>query len=121
MMYKVEAIVREEMLEDVKAALKDIKINGLMVSQIMGFGAQRGYTTFVRGQEIDALMKPKIKFEIVVSSEKWRDKVIQTICDVAHTGGIGDGKIFAYEITNAVKIRTGATGYDALQYEDDDE
>lgn len=119
MMYKIDAIVREDILEEIKTALSDIEINGLTVSQVMGFGAQRGYTTYVRGQEVDTMMQPKIKFEIVVSSEMWRDKTIQTICDVARTGEVGDGKIFAYEITNAVKIRTGETGYDALQCQDE--
>ncbi len=114
-MYKIEAIVREEKLEDVKDALHNIEINGLTVSQVMGFGAQRGYKTVVRGQDLDAMMKQKIKFEIVVSSEEWKNKTIDTIEKVARTGDYGDGKIFAYEITDAVKIRTGERGYDALQ------
>ena len=114
-MYKVEAIVREELLEDIKEALSGMKINGVTLSQVMGFGTQRGYQTVVRGQGIDVLMQPKIKFEIVVSSEEWKDKVIKGILSVARTGEVGDGKIFAYEITDAVKIRTGETGYDALQ------
>lgn len=67
-MFKIEAIVREEKLEDVKEALSGIEVNGVTISQVMGFGAQRGYTTIVRGQEIDVMMLPKIKFEIVVSS-----------------------------------------------------
>ena len=70
MMYKIEAIVREEKLEDIKEALHEIEVNGVTVSQVMGFGAQRGYTTVVRGQQIDVMMLPKIKFEIVVSSEE---------------------------------------------------
>lgn len=115
MMYKVEAIVRMEVLEDIKAALDGIEVNGITVSQVMGFGAQRGYTTVVRGQEVDALMQPKVKFEIVVSSEEWKDKTMKAICDVARTGEIGDGKIFAYQITDALKVRTGETGYEALQ------
>lgn len=115
MMYKIEAIVREEKLEDIKEALHGIEVNGVTVSQVMGFGAQRGYTTVVRGQEIDIMMQPKIKFEIVVSSEEWKNKTIDRIREVAATGEVGDGKIFAYEITDAIKIRTGETGYDALQ------
>ena len=117
MMYKIEAIVREEKLEDIKEALHEIEVNGVTVSQVMGFGAQRGYTTVVRGQQIDVMMLPKIKFEIVVSSEEWKKKTIDKIREVAYTGEVGDGKIFAYEITDAVKIRTGETGYDALQSE----
>ena len=115
MMYKVEAIVREEKLEDIKEALHSIEVNGITVSQVMGFGSQRGYKTVVRGQMVDVLMHPKIKFEIVVSSEEWRDKTIDTIMKVAKTGDVGDGKIFVYEIKEAIKIRTGERGYDALQ------
>ena len=120
MMYKVEAIIREEKLEDIKAALHEIGVNGVTVYQVMGFGAQRGYRTVVRGQEVDAQLLPKLKLEIVVSSEDWKEKTIQKIREVAYTGEVGDGKIFASEITDAVKIRTGETGYDALQSSDDD-
>ena len=70
MMIKVEAIVREEKFEDVKAALNEIEVNGITVSQVMGCGAQRGYKEIVRGSEIEIFMQPKIKFEIVVSSRK---------------------------------------------------
>ncbi len=115
MMYKIEAIIREEKLEDIKEALHGIDVNGVTVSQIMGFGAQRGYKTVVRGEEIDVLMQPKLKFEIVVSSEEWKEKTIKIIQKVAFTGEIGDGKIFAYQITDAIKIRTGEKGYEALQ------
>ena len=119
MMYKIEAIVREEKLEDVKEALSGIEVNGVTISQVMGFGAQRGYTTVVRGQEIDVMMLPKIKFEIVVSSEEWKDKVIDKICSVSRTGDVGDGKIFIYEIADAIMIRTGERGYAALQSGED--
>lgn len=115
MMYKIEAIVREEKLEDIKEALHEIEVNGVTLSQVMGFGSQRGYTTVVRGQEIEVMMQPKLKFEIVVSSEEWKDKTIQKIQQVAYTGEVGDGKIFAYEITDAVKIRTGEEGCRAIQ------
>ena len=115
MMYKIEAIVREEKLEDIKEALHAIEVNGVTAYQVMGFGAQRGYTTVVRGQEIDVMMQPKVKLEIVVSSEEWKEKTIEKIKEVAYTGEVGDGKIFAYPITDAIKIRTGESGYDALQ------
>ena len=91
MMIKVEAIVREEKFEDVKAALNEIEVNGITVSQVMGCGAQRGYKEIVRGSEIEAIQK------------------------AAYTGEVGDGKIFSYEIRSAMKIRTRETGYDALQ------
>ena len=81
----------------------------------MGCGTQRGYKEVVRGMEIDMQMQPKIKFEIVVSSEEWERKTIEAIQKAAFTGETGDGKIFSYEIRSALKIRTGETGYDAIQ------
>lgn len=114
MMIKIDAIVREEVFEDVKTALNKIDVNGITVSQVMGCGAQRGYKKLVRGTEVDVVMQPKIKFEIVVSSEEWEKKTIEAIQKAAFTGEVGDGKIFSYEIRNAVKIRTKESGYDAL-------
>ncbi len=115
MLIKVEAIVREEKFEDVKEALNKIEVNGITVSQVMGCGAQRGYKEVVRGSEVDVVLQPKVKFEIVVSSEDWEKKVVSAIQEAAYTGEMGDGKIFSYEIRNAMKIRTKETGYDALQ------
>lgn len=117
MLIKIEAIVREEKLEDVKEALNAIQVNGITVSQVMGCGSQRGYKSVVRGMEVDVMMLPKIKFEIVVSSEEWEKKTIETIQKAAYTGEVGDGKIFSYEIRSALKIRTRETGFDALQSE----
>ena len=115
MLIKVEAIVREEVFEDVKDALNQIEVNGITVSQVMGCGVQRGYKEVVRGSEVDIVLQPKVKFEIVVSSEEWEKKVIEAIQEAAFTGDVGDGKIFSYEIRSAMKIRTKETGYDALQ------
>lgn len=115
MLIKIDAIVREEKLEDVKKALFDIDVNGITVSQVMGCGAQRGYKHYVRGTELDIVMQPKIKFEIVVSSEEWERKTIEAIQAAAFTGEVGDGKIFSYEIRDAVKIRTKESGYAAIQ------
>ena len=117
MLIKVEAIVREEKFEEVKDALNQIEVNGITVSQVMGCGAQRGYKEVVRGSEIDIFLQPKIKFEIVVSSEELEKKVIDTIQKAAFTGDVGDGKIFSYEIRSVMKIRTKETGYDAVQSE----
>ena len=114
-MIKIEAIVREDKFEDVKQALQDIDVHGITVYQVMGCGTQRGYVQFVRGQEVDINMLPKIKFEIVVSSEEWEEKTINAIQEAAFTGETGDGKIFSYEIRTAQKIRTKETGYDAIQ------
>ena len=103
MIIKVEAIIREEKFEDVKAALNEIEVNGITVSQVMGFGAQRGFKEVVRGSEVEIFM------------EEWEKKTIEAIQKAAFTGEVGDGKIFSYEIRSVMKIRTGETGYDALQ------
>ena len=115
MMIKIDAFIREEKFEDVKAALNAIGVNGMTVSQVMGCGIQRGYKEIVRGMQVDMQMQPKIKFEIVVSSEEWEEKTINAIQEAAFTGETGDGKIFSYEIRTAQKIRTKETGYDANQ------
>lgn len=115
MMIKIHAFIREEKFEDVKAALNAIGVNGMTVSQVMGCGIQRGYKEIVRGMQVDMQMQPKIKFEIVVSSEEWEEKTINAIQKAAFTGETGDGKIFSYEIRTAQKIRTKETGYDAIQ------
>ena len=115
MMIKIDAFIREEKFEDVKAALNAIGVNGMTVSQVMGCGIQRGYKEIVRGMQVDMQMQPKIKFEIVVSSEEWEEKTINAIQEAAFTGETGDGKIFSYEIRTAKKIRTKETGYDAIQ------
>ena len=115
MLIKINAIVREEKFEDVKEALNKIGVNGITVSQVMGCGAQKGFTEVVRGTKVDMLMRPKIKFEIVVSSEEWERKTIVAIQKAAFTGEVGDGKIFSYEVRNVVKIRTGERDVDALQ------
>ena len=108
MLIKIEAIVREEKFEQVKSALQDIQVNGVTISQVMGYGTQRGYTEIVRGSEV----------EVVVSSEEWEQKTISAIQKAAFTGEVGDGKIFSYEIRSAVKIRTKETGYNAVQSQD---
>ena len=115
MIIKIEAIVREEKLEDVKDALNKIGVNGITVSQVMGCGAKKGFSEYVRGTKVDIMMRPKIKFEIVVSSEEWEAKTIKAIEESAFTGEVGDGKIFSYEIRNVKRIRTKETGKDALQ------
>ena len=113
-MYKVEAIVREEKLEDVKEALVEEDIRGMTISQVMGCGVQMGFTELVRGNEIAVNMIPKIKFEILVSNEDWRDKAIEAIRRAAWTGEPGDGKIFAYAVDTAVRIRTAERDVEAV-------
>ena len=89
MLIKVEAIINEEKFEDVKEALNAIHVNGITVSQVMGCGTQRGLKRYVRGSEVEINLLPKIKLEIVVSSEKWEEKVIDTIQKTAYTGNVG--------------------------------
>ena len=94
MLIKIEAIVREEKFEQVKSALQDIQVNGVTISQVMGYGTQRGYTEIVRGSEVDILLHPKIKFEVVVSSEEWEQKTISAITKRPLLPvEVGDGKI----------------------------
>ncbi|MGC4019711.1 MAG: P-II family nitrogen regulator [Muricomes sp.] len=114
MMVKIDAIVSEEVYEDLKDALNKINVHGITVSQVMGCGVQKGYSSIVRGTKVDINMLPKIKFEIVVSSEEWVDKVVDVICKIAHTGNPGDGKIFVYDLKDAVRIRTGQHGKEAI-------
>lgn len=104
MLIKINAIVREEKFEDVKEALNKIGVNGITVSQVMGCGAQKGFTEVIRGTKVDMMMRPKIKFEIVVSSEEWERKTIDAIQKSAFTGEVGDGKIFSYEVRNVVTV-----------------
>ncbi len=114
MMRKIEAIVREEKMQDVLDALTKADITGITVYQVMGCGTQRGCTGIVRGQEIYTQIRPKIKFEIVVSDEEWEKRAIDAITSAASTGHYGDGKIFAYDLDTVIRIRTGEHGYDAI-------
>ena len=114
-MIKIEAIIRVEKFEDVKDALSAAEVKGITLSQVMGCGAQKGYTKLVRGVEVDITMLSKIKLEIVVASDAVADKVIGAIQRAAYTGKPGDGKIFSYEIRTALRIRTKETGNSALE------
>ncbi|PWJ51072.1 P-II family nitrogen regulator [Faecalicatena contorta] len=113
-MVKIDAIVNEEVYEDLKDALNRINVHGITVSQVMGCGIQKGYSSIVRGTKVDINMLPKIKFEIVVSTEQWVDKVVDVICEIAYTGNPGDGKIFVCDLKDAVRIRTGQRGNEAI-------
>lgn len=113
-MVKIDAIVNKEVYEDLKDALNKINVHGITVSQVMGCGIQKGYSSIVRGTKVDINMLPKIKFEIVVSTEQWVDKVVDVICQIAYTGNPGDGKIFVYDLKDAVRVRTGQRGNEAI-------
>jgi nitrogen regulatory protein P-II 1 len=113
-MTKIEAVVREELYEDIKDALSKVGVHGVTVTQVMGCGEQKGYSSIVRGSKIEVNMLPKIKFEIIVSSDEWAEKVIDVVRATAFTGNPGDGKIFIYDLKDAVRIRTGERGKDAI-------
>lgn len=112
-MKKIEAVIRPEKLEDVTGALNLLHLNGLSISQIMGYGKQKGWKEYIRGSEIEVNFLPKVKIEIIVS-DKQVEAVIDEICDKAYTGEVGDGKIFISEITDALRIRTKEKGDAAL-------
>lgn len=112
-MKKIEAIIRPEKLNDVKLALSDLGVNGMTVSNVSGFGKQKGYTQIYRGQEIVTKLLPKIKLEVVVPSEK-TDEVIDAIIKTSKTGEFGDGKIFVFDVVDIIRIRTGEHGNAAL-------
>ena len=112
-MKKVEAIIKPFKLEEVKDALTEIGIQGLTVSEVKGFGRQKGHTEMYRGAEYIVDFLPKVKIEIVVK-ESEVDKIVETIMNSAKTGKIGDGKIFVSSIEKIVRIRTGETGSEAV-------
>ncbi len=112
-MRKVEAIIKPFKLDEVKEALNEIGIQGITVSEVKGFGRQKGHTELYRGAEYVVDFIPKIKMEIIVSDDM-ATKVVEVIGEAAKTGRIGDGKIFVTQVDEVVRIRTGETGEDAL-------
>ena len=112
-MKKIEAIIKPFKLEDVKEKLAENDIKGLTVTEIKGYGRQKGHTELYRGAEYSIDFLPKIKIEVVVTDDKV-ESVIDTVTEAAKTGKIGDGKIFVTEVESVVRIRTGETGEDAL-------
>ena len=112
-MKKIEAIVRHFKLEDVKNALSEKGITGMTITEVRGFGRQKGHTEMYRGTEYAVDFVPKVKMEVVVGEEK-EQVVIDTIINSAETGQIGDGKIFVYDLSNTIRIRTQETGPEAI-------
>ncbi len=112
-MQKVEAIIKPFKLDEVKEALNGIGIQGITVSEVKGFGRQKGHTELYRGAESVVDFLPKIKIELAVSDEM-AGKAVEAIVEAANTGRIGDGKIFVTEIEEAIRIRTGERGPDAV-------
>ena len=112
-MKKVEAIIKPFKLEDVKDALANVAVEGMTVSEVKGFGRQKGHKEIYRGAEYVVDFLPKVKIEIVLDDEK-ADQVAGLIEKAAHSGTIGDGKIFILPVEQAVRIRTGERGSEAL-------
>ncbi len=112
-MKKLEVIIKPFKLDNVREALSDIGITGMTVTEVKGFGRQKGHTELYRGAEYVVDFLPKVKIEIVIAEEQL-EQCIETVKNSAHTGKIGDGKIFVSSIEKVVRIRTGETNKDAI-------
>jgi nitrogen regulatory protein PII len=109
----VVAVIKPFKLEPVRDALQEAGVEGMTVSEVRGFGRQKGQPVFYRGAEYSTTFVPKVRLEIAVS-EEMLPRVVETITEVARTGSIGDGKIFVVDLEQALRIRTGEAGHDAL-------
>lgn len=112
-MKKIEAIIKPFKLDDVREALAEVGITGMTVSEVKGFGRQKGHTELYRGAEYMVDFLPKVKLEIVVTDEMM-ERCVDTIIETAQTGKIGDGKIFITEVERVIRIRTGEEDEDAI-------
>ena len=112
-MKKIEAIIQPHKLEDVKEALKNIGIDGMTILEVRGHGRQKGHKEVYRGMEYQVDLLPKVKLELVVSSARL-DEVVKTLSESARTGKIGDGKIFVFDVAEAIRIRNDDRGETAL-------
>lgn len=107
------AILRSHKLDDIRTALSEVDVSGVTVTEVKGFGHQKGHTELYRGSEYQVDFLPKIKLEIAIEASRL-DKVIELISNVAHSGKVGDGKIFVTDLDKVIRIRTGETDKDAL-------
>ena len=112
-MKKIEAIIQPFKLDDVKTALQALGIDGMTITEVRGHGRQKGHKEVYRGQEYNVDLLPKVKLELVVPSNR-ADEVIRTLADAARTGKIGDGKIFVFDVGEAIRIRNDDRGETAL-------
>jgi len=113
-MKKIEAIIKPFKLDDVKEALVEAGIEGMTISEVKGYGRQQGHSELYRGAEYVVEFIPKVKIEIVVSSQEFADKAVEAIMQSAKTGKIGDGKIFVSDISKTIRIRTEEEDEEAL-------
>jgi nitrogen regulatory protein P-II 1 len=116
-MKKIEAIIRHERLQDVQDALDELGVSGLTVSEVVGCGRQKGYTEQYRGVQANISLLPKIKVESVVPSDLV-DGAVSAIVEAARTGNVGDGRVFVYDVVEAIRIRTGESGEDTVRHEE---
>lgn len=112
-MKKIEAVIKPFKLEEVKDALHEVGIEGMTVSEVKGFGRQKGHTEIYRGSEYTVDFLPKVKLELALPDELV-DRAVETITKAAHTGKIGDGKIFVSTLSDVIRIRTGERGPEAI-------
>lgn len=112
-MKKIEAIIRPHKLDEVQEALSEAGFMGLTVSEVRGYGRQKGHKEVYRGTEYNINFVPKVKIELICSDDRL-EKAVQIIIDIGKTGQVGDGKIFIYDVKDAIRIRTGESGEAAL-------
>ncbi|MFK7766929.1 MAG: P-II family nitrogen regulator [Mariniblastus sp.] len=112
-MKKIEAIIRHFKLDDIKTAMTECGVEGMTITEVKGYGRQKGHTEMYRGNEYAIDFVPKVKVEVVVTEENLKS-VVETIMGKAQTGQMGDGKIFVSDLSEVIRIRTGETGKDAV-------
>ena len=112
-MKKIEAIIQPHKLEDVKEALKAIGVDGMTITEVRGHGRQKGHKEVYRGMEYQVDLLPKVKLEMVISEQR-AEEVVRTVVNSARTGKIGDGKVFIYDVAEAIRIRNDDRGESAL-------
>ncbi len=112
-MKKIEAIIRHFKLDEIKTALTEVGVEGMTITEVKGYGRQKGHTEMYRGNEYAIDFVPKVKMEVIVTEDNLK-KVVDTIMGKAQTGQMGDGKIFIADLAEVIRIRTGETGKDAV-------
>jgi len=112
-MKKIEAVIKPFKMDDVREALSEVGVSGMTVTEVKGFGRQKGHTELYRGAEYNVDFLPKVKVELIVANEQV-ERCIEAIMNTAQTGKIGDGKIFVYEVERVIRIRTGEENEDAV-------